>query len=180
MVKDKKIRIFLSGFMGAGKSRIGRALRDKTGVSFYDSDHVIEQKAGKTISRIFEEDGENTFRNLERETVKELAHKDSALIIALGGGAVLQEENRKIMRETGYIVYLKSSPQAIYDRVKHKTHRPLLRIDDAQNTKEKILEKIRSLLAERETIYEQADLIIERDGMEAEEVADKISAYFFV
>ncbi len=176
-MKDRKIKIFLSGFMGAGKSRIGRTLRDKTGFLFYDSDRVIEEKAGKTISRIFAVDGEDTFRELEKQAIKELADKDEIVIVALGGGAVLAEENRRIMRESGYVIYLKSSPQAIYERVKHKTHRPLLRIDDTENVKEKILQKIRTMMSERDPIYKQADLVIERDGMEAEEIADKIMEY---
>jgi shikimate kinase len=176
-MEDRKIKIFLSGFMGAGKSRIGRTLRDKTGFLFYDSDRVIEEKAGKTISRIFAEDGEDAFRELEKLSIKELADKEEIVIVALGGGAVLAEENRRIMRESGYVIYLKSSPQAIYERVKHKTHRPLLRIDDTENVKEKILQKIRTMMSERDPIYKRADLVIERDGMEAEEVADKIMEY---
>jgi len=179
-MENRKIKIYLSGFMGAGKSRIGRTLRDKTGFQFYDSDRVVEEKAAKTISRIFAEDGEDTFRELEKQAIKELARKEETVIIALGGGAVLIEENRKIMRESGYVIYLKSSAEAIYERVKHKTHRPLLQVDGTENVKEKVLHKIETMMNERDSLYEQADLVIERDGMEAEEVADKIIEFLHI
>jgi shikimate kinase len=179
-MENRKIKIYLSGFMGAGKSRIGRTLRDKTGFQFYDSDRIVEEKAGKTISRIFAEDGEDTFRELEKQAIKELARKEETVIIALGGGAVLIEENRKIMRESGYVIYLKSSAEAIYERVKHKTHRPLLQVDGTENVKEKVLHKIETMMNERASLYEQADLVIERDGMEAEEVADKIIEFLHI
>ncbi len=172
--RKEKRKIFLSGFMGAGKSRIGRTLRDKTGFTFYDSDRVIEESAGKSISRIFEEDGEEAFREMEKQTIKDLCDRGGTVIVALGGGAVLNEENRRVMREHGYIIYLKSSPEAIYERVKHKTHRPLLQTSNPGNSKNEILQKINSLMMQREEAYKEADLIIERDGMEAEEIADII------
>ena len=166
--------IYLSGFMGAGKSRIGRTMQERTHFPFHDIDNVIEEKIGKSVANIFSEDGEEFFRELEKRTIQELAQNEQISIIALGGGAVMSAESREIMFQTGFIIYLKSSPEAIYERVKHKTHRPLLRVDDADNSKEKILIRIKTLMAQRSAYYEQADLVIERDGMDAEEVAGQI------
>jgi shikimate kinase len=173
-MSDRRTKVFLSGFMGAGKSRIGRTLRDEYGIPFYDTDAVIEEKSKKSVNLIFEEEGENAFRNWETLVLKELSELEGLVIIALGGGAVLSEVNRNIMKNSGFVIYLKSSAEAIYERVKHNTHRPLLQVDDVENAGEIVLNKIKTIMNERSSYYEQADLTIERDGMEPQEVAKKI------
>jgi shikimate kinase len=173
-MSENRSKIYLSGFMGAGKSRVGRTLRDKYGLPFYDTDAVIEEKAGKTVRLIFEEDGEEVFRNMEKQVIEELSQLDGDIVIALGGGAVMFDENRELMKKNGVIIYLKSSPESIYERVKHNKKRPLLYAGDVPDAEKIVLNRIKSMLEERAAYYEQADFVIERDGLEAEEVAAKI------
>jgi len=160
--------IFLSGFMGAGKSRIGPLLAGKMKRQFFDVDHIIEQRTNKTIDRIFAEDGEDDFRMMEEITIREMSRKEQKAVIALGGGAVVSKANREILRQSGLVIYLKSAPEEILKRVQHKQTRPLLR--DASGPDE-MLERITNLLDMRQNDYEQAHIVFNRDGLEADEVA---------
>ena len=160
--------------MGAGKSRIGRELAVRTGRPFYDSDKQIEEKAGRTIKEIFEQRGETWFRRLEKETLAELAALNTPAIIALGGGAILSEENRRLLAENGLLVYIKSSPEAIFERVRHSKKRPLLAVPNGADYERALLERIRRLLDEREPLYRQADMIVDRDTMELPQIVDTI------
>lgn len=166
--------IYLNGFMGAGKSKVGPLLADLLNCSWYDIDNLIEQKAGKKVAEIFEQDGEPVFRNMESEMIKETALNKIKSIISLGGGALTVSENRKIVEEQGIVVYLKSSPQFIFDRVKKSTKRPLLNIERDENFEENLLKRIIELLTERKEMYESAHIIIERDNLKPNKVADKI------
>ncbi|MSS69874.1 MAG: shikimate kinase [Candidatus Latescibacteria bacterium] len=148
--------IFLTGFMGAGKSKVGAILAAHLGRDFVDTDVLIEEAAGKSIPDIFREGGEEAFRRLEHEAVRR-ASEMPASVISLGGGAVTREENWEVIRRSGVSVYLQASPETIFERVSRKTHRPLLA---GLNDQER-MEKIRSMLSVREPCYRRADLIVE-------------------
>lgn len=158
--------IFLVGFMGAGKSTVGKILADKTRYTFLDADKVIEEKAGTTITQIFAEHGEPYFRNLESESLEELAD-DSNQVIATGGGVVQRERNWQAIKNSGISIYLKASVETIWDRIKNDTSRPLLQVDDP-------VETARELLNKRAEMYEKADIIINTDELSLEQVADNI------
>jgi len=171
---DKRIHVFLTGFMGAGKSRIGKTLAEQFGYTFYDSDELIEQKAGKEIRTIFEEDGETQFRSLESKVIKKLCLLKEPAVISLGGGAVQNEYNFNLIQKYGISVYIASSPEAILNRVKHTSKRPLLNVSKGKNYEARLLRRITDLLNQRIPTYEKSDIIIERDGMELEEIVDLI------
>lgn len=115
--------------MGTGKTTVGTRVARRTGRKFIDADDVIEQKAGKKISMIFAEDGEPRFRELEKQIVKELSARDG-LVIATGGGVVLNPENVRNLSSSGTVVCLSATPDAILARVGHQKHRPLLETGD--------------------------------------------------
>jgi len=169
-----KRHIFLNGFMGAGKSKIGPILARQLTCDFYDTDKIIEEACGKRIFDIFNEDGEADFRKKEQAVIFQLIAQSDFSVIALGGGAFMDELTRKKAEQSGIIIYLKSSPQSIYDRVKNTSKRPLLQIEPDENYESNLLKKITELLTERRTIYESAHIIIDRDGLEPEQVAEKI------
>src|SRR3954469_10965926 len=106
-------KIFLTGFMGVGKTTVGKLLAKERGVAFIDTDHWIEKHAGKTVAEIFAKDGEERFRELEREALAELARDSSSRVIGLGGGAILDPANQKILLETGTVVWLRANPETI-------------------------------------------------------------------
>ena len=144
--------IILIGFMGAGKSTIGKKLSKRLGLPFRDTDDMIEARAGKTIRAIFSEDGEAAFRRMETETLKELAEEPGRFVIACGGGLPMREENRKLLSDLGKVIYLKASAETLYHRLKKDTSRPLLQVQDPQS-------EIGRLLAEREAAYSSASAI---------------------
>lgn len=166
--------IYLNGFMGAGKSKVCPFLADLLERSCYDLDKLIEQKVGKKVLEIFEQDGEAAFRKLESEAINELALNKTKAVISLGGGALTIPENKQIIEKSGLVIYLKSSPELIFERVKNSTKRPLLNIERDENFERNLLKKIKELLADRKEIYESADIIIERDHLLPKEVAKKI------
>lgn len=165
---EKKIskNIYLIGFMGAGKTSVGRIVADRLGLQFSDLDELIEAECGKTISRIFSELGEDFFRELESKTLLSISH-ESGQIVATGGGVVLRKVNWEIMTERGVTVYLKASPSAIWSRIKNDTSRPLLQV-------EKPYERVIELLSIRSPLYEEADFIVETGDKSPEKVADDI------
>ena len=136
--------IFLTGFMGAGKSKVGAILAARLGRNFIDTDALVEETAGKSIPDIFRESGEEAFRRLEHQAVRR-ASEMPASVISLGGGAVTHEENWEVIRRSGVCIYLQASPETIFARVSRKTHRPLL---DGLNDEER-MEKIRTMLSSR-------------------------------
>ena len=151
--------IFLVGPMGAGKSTIGRQLAQSLGYEFQDSDHEIQRRTGVDISTIFEYEGEDGFRNRERQVIEDLAAQEN-MVLATGGGAVLLSENRQQLAARGLVIYLHCSPEQQYARTARDRNRPLLDTDDPQ-------QRLRDLMAEREPIYRQvADLVVstERRG----------------
>mgnify|MGYP002396363191 FL=1 len=145
--------------MGAGKSTIGRQLAQSLGYEFQDSDHEIQRRTGVDISTIFEYEGEDGFRNRERQVIEDLAAQEN-MVLATGGGAVLLSENRQQLAARGLVIYLHCSPEQQYARTARDRNRPLLDTDDPQ-------QRLRDLMAEREPIYRQvADLVVstERRG----------------
>lgn len=171
-----KRHIFLTGFMGAGKSKIGKHLAELLQWPFVDTDKEIEKQTGKTVRQIFEQDGEVVFRELEKEMIRKLALQPQAMIIALGGGALNNPQSFELVHKSGWVVYLKSSPKAILQRVAHSTKRPLLDVDvtDEERKRAILLQRISELLKKRENIYLQANIVLDRDGLEAEQVAEKL------
>lgn len=163
----RKENIFLIGPMGAGKSTVGRFLAEKLGYEFVDSDHEIEAKTGVTIPMIFDIEGESGFRIREALAIDELTQRKQ-IILATGGGAILNEENRKHLRTRGFVVYLKSTVDSLVQRTRYDRNRPLLQTDDPEQV-------MRDLMAVRSPIYEEtADLVIETEDVSAYKVVRKI------
>ncbi len=159
--------IVLIGFMGSGKSSVGHKLASLLGWRFVDTDTLIGKAAGKKINKIFKESGEAHFRSLESQVVKEVASSENQ-VIACGGGVVLRSENIENLKKNGLIVYLKTSPSKIYDRIKHSKKRPLLDVSDIEG-------RIKTLLSERENIYESvADVVIDTSDLTIDDVVEKI------
>lgn len=122
--KDRKI--FLIGFMGSGKTTISRSLSRKCAMPWTDTDQEIVRRTGRTINDIFAEDGESAFRQLETQVLSQIAQEPGDLIISCGGGIALKDENVRIMRTYGDVVYLSATPETIFERVRYSTNRPLL------------------------------------------------------
>ncbi|HIE36276.1 MAG TPA: shikimate kinase [Candidatus Omnitrophica bacterium] len=158
--------IYLVGFMGTGKTTVGKILAEKLNKEFVEMDDVIEERESRSIVDIFAQNGEPYFRNLEKQLLKELA-KESDLIVSCGGGLICDEENSKILKKTGIIFNLVATPLTIYERTKKYTHRPLLNVDDP-------LEKIKELLEKRRPYYEKVHFNIDTEKFSAEEVAEEI------
>ena len=159
--------IFLIGFMGCGKSTIARLLSEHLGVAQVEMDELIVQEQGMPITEIFEKYGEAYFRDIETDLVRRLQTQDG-VVVSCGGGAVLREENRRLMKEAGVIVWLTAEPETILERVKHSTNRPVL--NGNMN-----VEYITSLMAKRHDCYEvAADFVVNTDGKRREEICDEI------
>ena len=164
--------IALCGFMGTGKSSVGRLVAETLNFAFLDTDTVIEARAGKTISQIFDERGEARFRELEKRIVKELALRNRT-VIATGGGLVTDPENMTSLQQHAYVVCLWASPETIWSRVKNQSHRPLLNEPDP-------LEKIKRLLAERAPFYKKANVLLNTELRSPREVAQQVLHQFRV
>jgi len=152
------MHIYLIGFMGAGKTTIGKKLAAKLNRTFIDLDEIIEKESCLAIPVIFEKYGESYFRKLETECLIQVSQTKNK-IIATGGGIVLFDKNRIIMIKTGYTIYLSWSPRILYHRIKKSTHRPLL---NGINNNE-LLHYIEKLLDERRPFYEKADYVVYGD-----------------
>lgn len=158
--------LFLTGFMAAGKSSVGRSLAQRLGCSFADLDTLIEAKAGKTIMDIFAEQGEAAFRQLETEVLLSLP-TEAAGVYATGGGTIMAAENRRFMQRVGRIVYLRASWQTLQRRLADSSGRPLAASDNDWAS-------VRQRLEQRLPIYEQADLIVDTDGHSVDQVVGRI------
>jgi shikimate kinase len=146
--------IYLVGLMGAGKTTVGRQLARRLGRPFFDSDHEIVARTGVAIPTIFEIEGEDGFRRREAQTIAELTASQN-MVMATGGGVVLNPENRLLLHETGWVVYLNVPPVLLYERTRHDRNRPLLRVPDP-------LARLEELHALRDPLYrETAHLTIE-------------------
>ncbi len=157
-------RIYLTGFMGSGKSALGPRLADQLGYDFVDLDRRIEQEAGCTIQAIFANRGEEAFRRLEAEGLR-AASRGDRIVIALGGGAVAREENMRLVRSQGCLIYLRMTPRRLADRLAQETaSRPLLHEQGRPLSGSALRKRIAALLAQRESFYAQADIALDADA----------------
>jgi shikimate kinase len=146
--------ICLVGMMGAGKTTVGRQLAKRLGRRFVDADHEIEARTGVRIPTIFEIEGEAGFRRREAEAIDALT-REHGLVLATGGGAVLDPSNRRRLKESGLVVYLRVLPLLLYERTRHDRNRPLLQVADP-------LARLEELFAQRDPLYrEVADVVID-------------------
>ncbi|MEN3183939.1 MAG: shikimate kinase [Atribacterota bacterium] len=158
--------IALLGFMGCGKTTVGRRVAEKLGWRFFDTDTLIEERVGLSIPEIFSRFGEEYFRELETETLRGLT-KEKHIVLATGGGLPVREENRRILKENFFVVFLRVSFPVLFERIRHSTNRPLLR-------KYGTPEELEMLYRLRAPYYEQAHAIIDADFLTEEEVAEEI------
>ncbi len=159
--------VFLIGPMGSGKSAVGRHLARLFRFTFLDSDADIEAKTGVDISFIFEKEGEAGFRLREKESIERLTRLDS-IVLATGGGAVIEEDNRRVLAERGVVVYLETSIDQQLERTRHARHRPLLNDTDPE-------QKLRELMQRRAALYaEIANFTVSTNGRRVQLVAEEI------
>ena len=169
-MKNGKTRIALIGFMGTGKSTIGPLLAEKLGYTFIDTDELVERTIGMNIADIFSDLGEDAFRDAEYEALQEALGQEQ-VVVSTGGGMVLFERNRKLLREKAFVVNLGAAPETVFRRVQGDQTRPLLKSDDP-------LTRIRQLLAERQEFYSDCDISISTDDDTARECCVKILRTF--
>lgn len=165
-IKQTK-NIFLVGLMGSGKSSLGRMLSDALDLEFYDSDQVIESKCGVSVSWIFDYEGEEGFRRREAQAIAELAQY-KGIVLATGGGAILNEQNRKYLRDGGWVIYLQTNVDHLLNRLEYAQNRPLLKRPDRDTVMKELFEK-------RDPLYREiADLIIDTNGKKLSVLAEQI------
>jgi shikimate kinase len=160
----------LIGFMGTGKTSVGRQVAEHLGFEFLDTDELIQSRTNRSIADVFVKDGEPAFRALERQVVQELSAREKT-VVATGGGLPTNAENLAVLKTFALVVCLWASPEKIWERVRHQAHRPLLYDADPQ-------EKIRELLAVREPFYKQADVLINTDLRSVREAAQQVVLQF--
>ena len=156
--------IILIGFMGSGKTTIGKALEEKTDMTFVDTDELIEAYEGCKISEIFVDKGEAYFRRLENETLKDLLTSTDNKVISTGGGIVTNQENIPLLKQLGKVFYLRIKPETVVKRLEGDKTRPLL-------IGENKLVKVEQLMTDRKELYEMAaDKTIDTDGLSVSEI----------
>jgi shikimate kinase len=164
-----KKNIVLIGFMGTGKTTVGKILARSLGYKLIDIDQCVEEKERRKISEIFEKEGEAAFRKLEKSMIR-WASGAASSVITTGGGAVIDPENRDMLAENGIIVALTATPETIYQRVKRSGHRPLLKTGD-------VLAEIKKLLEARRPFYEKADVSFVTDRQKPADTAKQIEEW---
>lgn len=151
---SKRDNLYLVGLMGAGKTTVGRLLAKHYGCVFHDSDHEIEARTGVKIPVIFEIEGEAGFRKREETAIAELTALNG-IVLATGGGAILSPANREALRRNGVVIYLRGTPEHLYERTRHDRNRPLLQTENP-------LEKLRELYRQRDPLYREiADVVMD-------------------
>ncbi len=166
-----KDNLILIGFMGTGKTSLGKLLANRLGRGFVDLDQKIERDAGMSILKIFELHGEKYFRELEKKAVREVSERKN-LVIATGGGTVKDAENVRLLKNSGVIICLTTEPEEIFRRTERRGERPLLDKNDQR------LETIKKLLAEREIFYSQADYTIDTTNWSPLQIMNDICEHF--
>lgn len=167
-MKENKKNIVIIGFMGCGKTTLGKKLSVKLGYEFIDTDKLIEDCSGFTIPELFEQKGEPYFRRLELETVRKIS-KNQRCVISTGGGIIKNPLNMDLLSHNGIIVYLEATPEHIYRNVGNDKNRPLLQTDDKMET-------IRRLMEERKHLYEKyAHLTVDLTGGIVNVITDRIA-----
>lgn len=162
----------LMGFMGAGKTTIGKKLSEDCGCRFIDTDEWIEREQNREISDIFEKDGEEAFRDMETALLKHLLNEKESFVLSIGGGMPVREENRELLRKLGTVIYLKTSKEEILRRVSGDTGRPLLQGGSLEK-------KVTALMNAREQIYmETAHRILYTDGKSPWEIRQELLQIF--
>jgi shikimate kinase len=171
MQSDRRIvNLALIGFMGTGKTSVGRLVSESLDFQYLDTDEMIQSGTGRVISDIFKTDGEPAFRALEEKVVAELASRKKT-VISTGGGLPTNIANLSSLKKNALVVCLWASPEKIWERVKNQSHRPLLHDENPQA-------KIRELLAAREPFYKQADVLLNTELRSVREVAQQIVHQF--
>jgi len=158
--------IILTGFMGVGKTSVGTQLAMDLGYVFVDTDKLIEADQHMAITTIFAKYGEPYFREIEARIVREVTARESQ-VVSTGGGAVIWDMNRAAFKQAGLVVCLSARPEIIFDRIKHETHRPLLRTPDP-------LAKIKEMLDSRARFYAQADITIDTSEKSVDQIITEI------
>lgn len=158
--------LVLVGFMGSGKTAVGKRIAERLGLTFVDMDAEIERKAGRKISEIFAHEGESYFRFLERREAMELVKKQDQ-VIATGGGVVLDPDNLKDFRGTGVVVCLWVDGEAAYERTKRAAHRPLLQGEDPRK-------RIEDLLQKRQPLYQQIENVVDTRSRSLDTIVEDV------
>lgn len=160
--------VILIGYMGCGKTSLGKKLSYKERIALLDTDKMIEQKQGMTVAEIFDQKGEGAFRMMETECLEEIMGYSERYVISVGGGLPIKEENRELLKKLGTVIYLRAEPDTIYERLKNDTSRPLLRGENPRG-------KIEAMIKQRGSVYElAADYIIDVDAKGYETIIGEI------
>jgi shikimate kinase len=163
--------LILIGFMGAGKSSVGKLLATALGREYLDTDEMVEAMAGMPISDIFKSEGEEEFRRREGAAIDEAVGSPNR-VVSVGGGAVLSFENRTVLKQAGFLIYLRATPETLAARLEHVTDRPLLNVADRAG-------RIRDLMVARGPVYETAgDVTVDTDDRTPQQAADEILAWY--
>ncbi|TFB11320.1 hypothetical protein E3V33_06225, partial [Candidatus Marinimicrobia bacterium MT.SAG.4] len=167
---SKAGNIYIVGFMGAGKSVVGKLLAEKLERKYYDTDSLVEKSANITISELFEESGEEQFRSVESSVLKKVSLENNA-VISCGGGLLLLEENRELLSRTGTTLYLDTSPETLLTRlIRSIDNRPLLKgLSDTEK-----LDKIKEMLADRLPLYQSSNFSVKTDNNSIEDVVNDV------
>ena len=167
-MNNSRNNLVFIGFMGCGKTTLGKWISQNVGMAFYDTDEYLESKQNREINEIFATDGEKYFRDLETETIKEMNEKFSDSVISVGGGLPLRKENRELLKNLGIVIYLRATEATLAKRLAYDTKRPLLAGSD-------IRIKIHDLMMQRESIYEDiAQIIVDTDDKTYEQIYNEI------
>lgn len=163
-------RLYLVGFMGAGKSTVGKRVAKRLEWDFVELDDRIEARSGRPIPTIFREEGEQAFRDLEGQILREIARGETPCVVACGGGVPLRADNRRVLRETGIPIHLMVRPETVLDRVGKDANRPLLPSGEGRQ------ERVKRLWEERQDAYNAFDRSVVTDDRSPGEVADRVIA----
>lgn len=168
-----KPKVYLTGFMGSGKSTAGPLVARRLGWRFLDLDDVIAERAGRSIPELFEDGGEKDFRRREAEALRRVSEEAGEAVVATGGGALVPEENRRRARQSGLVVYLRAPARVLAERLaREAAERPLLQDEDGKPLAGAALtRRIERLLSERRRFYEQAPLAVDTADASPEETA---------